>query len=319
MGNPMSITDPTGTITYEYFSSGKVKNINALGAVTSMEYDDAGNQTKLNDPNAGVTTYKCNAFGELVEQTDAKNNKYSMEYDLFGRQVKKTLINTGEETTYKYYNVPNLEFTGMGFGLLSNITGPNGITYQYKYDKYNRLTSETEVIDGQSYTEQYGYNSLGQLETSTYPSDFTVKYDYNDFGFLKKIKNNTTQQILWEATKMNARGQLTEYSLGNGLTTKNQFDDYGFPLTIKTGHEENNYTDVQNLGYTFNPQTGNLSSRTDYMINKTESFSYDGLLKARLTGWHVEDYYNFQANYASNGNIINKSDCLPVKTGRCVS
>ncbi len=308
IGKPVTITDPAGTISYSYFSSGNVKTIDALGAVTTMEYDDAGNQKLLNDPNAGTTSYKYNAFGELTKQTDANGNIYEMEYDLFGRLINKTLINTGEETVYNYNNVPNLEFPGMGFGLLNNITGPNGITYFYNYDRYNRQIRQTEVIDGQNYTEHYQYNNLGQLETVTYPSGFAIKYHYNNNGFLSKVENNTTQQTLWEATTMNARGQLTEYRLGNGLVTKNQFDVYGFPSKIQTGHAVNKYTDVQNLGYTFDAHTGNLLSRTDNKYNLTENFGYDGPLHNNLTSWHVTGYYSFYSDYALNGNITNKSD-----------
>jgi len=54
-GTVSSATDAGGTISYTYYPDGKVKNITAPGnIVTQMQYDIAGNQTKLIDPSAGT-------------------------------------------------------------------------------------------------------------------------------------------------------------------------------------------------------------------------------------------------------------------------
>ena len=57
----------------------------------------------------------------------------------------------------------------------------------------------------------------------------------------------------------------------------------------------------QNIQYSFNEQTGNLSSRSFPMTNITENFSYDNL--NRLTG-----FGSHSVTYDNNGNITSKGD-----------
>jgi len=60
---------------------------------------------------------------------------------------------------------------------------------------------------------------------------------------------------------------------------------------------------VQNLGYSFDPATGNLLSRRDNLRGLTEVFGYDNL--DRLTS--VSGPAPVTMTYASNGNIQSKT------------
>jgi YD repeat-containing protein len=188
IGLTETISDPVGTISYKYSASGNVKSINALGATTSMLYDDAGNQTSLIDPNAGITTYVYNAYGELLSQTDAKKNNTKMYYDSFGRLAIKTLTNgeTGvaETTKYTYQDEPNVG----GFGQIKNISGSNKIEYGYTYDELSRLISKTETINGEVFTSNYTFHKLfNKIATFEYPSGFKIRYNYLSNGYIDKI------------------------------------------------------------------------------------------------------------------------------------
>ena len=306
IGKLQTVTDPSGTITYNYFSSGNIESINALGSVTTMQYDDAGNQTSLDEPNIGTTVYEYNAYGELIEQTDARQNKYKMEYDVFGRLNSKTLINTDERTTYHYNDFEHPPI-GNGFGKIGSISGPNNISYNYNYDEYNRIESKTELVEGVNYTEHFSYNADGKPETYTYPSGFSVTYGYSTTGHLKTITENENNEIIWEALTTNCRGQLTDYVLGNDLVTHRGFDSFGYPESISTGN-------VQDLEYEFNPATGNLNWRKDNLINLTENFTYDDMTHSRLTNWQVEGCNNYTVSHAANGNIIKKSDVTSIES-----
>ncbi len=301
MGKTVSVTDPTGTITYTYYSNRKVKSIDALGALTTMQYDDAGNQILLDEPNAGQTQYIYNAYGELIEQTDARQNKYNMAYDNFGRLILKTLASTGEQTVYEYNNVPDAQLQGRGFGKIKNVIASNNIAYSYEYDDMNRLLSKTEMIEGQNYAEQYTYNHNGKLDTYTYPSGFSLTYDYYKAGNLMIVTENEQDNIIWRATGKNERQQLTDFNLGNGLSTHLAYNAYGFNTNIYT------HT-VQDLEYQFDSVTGNLSWRKDHSINKTETFGYDDLLHTRLISWQVAGQQAYTAAYQNNGNINTKTD-----------
>ncbi|MGC9355165.1 MAG: FG-GAP-like repeat-containing protein, partial [Mariniphaga sp.] len=100
-----------GTITYNYYPNGQVKNIqHPDGSETDMWYDDAGNQVKLSDPSAGITEYSYNAYGQLKTH---KNGK-------------------GLTTTYSYTSD----------GLLDYYDSYEGRT-DYTYDGYKQLTGIT--------------------------------------------------------------------------------------------------------------------------------------------------------------------------------
>jgi len=76
-------------------------------------------------------------------------------------------------------------------------------------------------------------------------------------GIGERKDNNA---IIWDATSMNSFNQYTKYSCGNGLITTKTFDGLGMLSGIVTDT-------IQNLGYVFNAETGNLTSRRDNRRN----------------------------------------------------
>ena len=110
-------------------------------------------------------------------------------------------------------------------------------------------------------------------------------------------------QLIWQGQAYNARGQVTNYLQGSNLQTQKYYNSYGFPTGEMTyaGSNTLNYTN-----YSFDSQKGNLTSRTDYLAGKTESFIYDNL--NRLTNENVYNGVQLTTGFALNGNITSKSD-----------
>ena len=294
------VSDPTGNINYNYDGAGRLVLVHALGAYTHIEYDPAGNQSKLTDPDAGTTTYKYNAFGELVRQTDARNIVNTWHYDGLGRITDKICNTTHELTSYHFNNTHGSN----GFGMIEYIQSDNGggTRYADTYDDIGRVITKTETVDGNQFTTTYEYGIINKkLAKLTFPSGFAVRYGYGLNGELATVTADATNKLLWEAVSENNLGQLTEYNLGNGLITEKEFDDFGYPEAIKTGN-------VQDLTYTFDQQTGNLLSRSDNRYRLTETFNYNDKLHARLTSWQVAGKPNYSVNYEDNGNIRLKTD-----------
>ncbi|PLW97122.1 MAG: hypothetical protein C0591_07485, partial [Marinilabiliales bacterium] len=300
--NIIESSDPKGTINYTYFSNGQVKSIDALGAVTTFLYDAAGNKTEMNEPNAGISTYTYNAFGELTGETDGNNNSFEMEYDNFGRiTLYENKNQQGVWTSYAYQNNPDLP----GFGKIKmndDMYVHDMVTYSYEYDELSRLAIKTETTPGGIFEFDYKYSDeLGKLEKYAYPSGFEIGYEYALNGTISKVNDLTNNNTLWEATESNARGQLTkQYTADTYLTTK-EYDEYGYLEKILTGG-------FQDLEYEFNPVTGNLNWRKDNWYNNTEYFTYESVLHEGLETWRVNDGTTYRANYATNGNIVKKSD-----------
>lgn len=301
-GLTVAVTDPTGTINYDYYSHGKPRAIKAPdGCVFSITYDDYLRQETLDDPDAGMVNYEeYTGFGELKRQVHAGRTTET-QYDVFGRPDIITYSFDGQSESIQYEYVEE----GNGLGQLESISQSNGIGYHYTYDQYGRMMNENEIIEGQTYQSGYTYDSYGNLYKLTYPSGFSVKNEY-DRGYLTKQRRGDNNAVLYELPAYNVRGQLTGFKYGNGLSTLLDYDDYGFPdmFLVQSGG-------TLNLNYNFDPGTGNLNWRNDhtYRLNLHESFSYDEYsLHNRLTGWGEDNQTQISVIYQNNGNIRCKTD-----------
>jgi hypothetical protein len=168
-----------------------------------------------------------------------------------------------------------------------------------------RISEKTETINQNIFTFGYNYNSSsGMLETYTYPSGFKLKYVYNQRGDMSSIFGffGTYWGGLWNGTQQNQRGQWTNYG-GPSLFNTNLYDDYGYPTrTVVLNLHTKAF--AQDYRYGFEPATGNLSWRTDAVRGLTESFTYDGDLHTRLTGWSINGQNLAELQYQPNGNSL---------------
>ncbi|MCK9618377.1 MAG: hypothetical protein M0R21_11155, partial [Lentimicrobiaceae bacterium] len=282
LGNVTNVNGTMGNITYLYYASGKVKQITAVDNITAMTYDVFGNQLSLTDPDAGITNYRYNGFGELVYQKDAKEQVINCTYDNAGRITSKTGDNI--DITCSYNETPGR------LGLLQS-TSRNGVTESYGYDDLCRPVSVTTSGSGKTFVTTNEYNNLGQVSYVHYPTGLSVMYEYDNTGNLQKIYNAANTTIpLWSGDARNNRNQWTNYTFGNGKTTTLNYDNnYRLQSMVTPG--------VQSLGFTFNDE-GQLTNRTEGDLS--ESFVYDDL--NRLTTATVAGCSSVSTGYFVNGN-----------------
>ncbi|MBI4648411.1 MAG: VCBS repeat-containing protein, partial [Bacteroidia bacterium] len=305
-GNVVESKHPVSTKVLTTFNgNGQPENINSVGATSSMTYYLNGLQKTLTDPNSGTSMYEYNNFGELIKQTDAKNNIQEIEIDEHGRIGYSTntdgQTNITEQTDFTYIE------SGNGLEQVKSVESPNG-KMDYTYDGFGRVTQTKETIDGHYYTTIYKYDQYGKLVKETYPGtgDFALEYSYNNNGELLSVKRADNNQTIWYCNDYNENGQPGTIFLGdNGssLTTEYEYDDFGRISYISTA---NNFE----MSYLWNDITGNLDSRTDMLSGLTESFTYDDL--DRLKTWQVSSGslpgIAYETYYYDNGNILSKTD-----------
>ena len=299
------IEDATMAINYDYDGKCRLRKTHVDASTTEIAYDAAGNQQMISDPDAGITRYFYNAFGELVNQIDAKSTVQELTYDKAGRiKTKKITLASGLYTFYNY-SYENLH-SNNGFALLRSQRVNNGNEITYQYDNLSRITQKTETINQNSFTFDYTYNpTSGMLETYTYPSGFALKYVYNNRGDQHEIRNATSNVLLWEADSENQRNQITKSTAGNGTVTDYGWSEYGFPQLNKVS---NGQTVLQHFTFDFNATTGNLNARYDKKRNLLELFDYDEQLEDRLTYWSATGGASKTITYQPNGNISSKTD-----------
>tara|TARA_R110000868_G_scaffold111773_1_gene301513 strand:+ start:10167 stop:16553 length:6387 start_codon:yes stop_codon:yes gene_type:complete len=309
IGNVVAMTDtPGGTINYTYFANGNLKTTNYGGVITSIEQDGWGRKTKLIDPSAGTYTYTYNLFGETTSET-TPNGTTTYTFDTVGKLTKKTIngTNTNSESTYVYDTATKL----LASSVFKDILEGNATTNNtFEYDSYKRLFKTIETTSYATFTKQFTFDPFGRTdkETSTAvvlangkTSAKTIKNTYKN-GSPWQILDDATSQPLWQTNTTNARGQLTTASMGNGnIALSNTYDTYGFATQIKHDRIGMSPGNVMIINTVFDPQKGNLTSRTNSLFNWNESFQYDSL--DRLTSYTNPQGLQETQTYDDRGRI----------------
>lgn len=285
VGKMKSLTDPGGTINYQYYGNGALKQTEYEGIVVSMEQDGWGRKTKTIDPSAGTFTYEYNGFGEMTLETTPKGST-SITYSDVGKVTQKAITGDNTDITWNYTYDPDSKF----LTTLNQLSTGNNATYSYTYDNYERLKSVEEINGRAQFKKEYTFDQYGRVATEEYygklfatngESSKKIKNVYNK-GELKAIKDHVTNNTLWEIDGLTARGQLTRASMGTDLVEQNQYDSYGYlqSNSVKKGQGSFQQT-LMNIETDFDIQRGNLLSRDNSMFSISETFSYDSL--ERLT------------------------------------
>jgi RHS repeat-associated protein len=318
LGQVSRVTQAAGTVDqsltgYDYDAFGSlVRTTDNAGNQTTIGYNVRGFKTSLADPDLGSSTYDYYALGELKSQTDAKSQTTSFTYDTLSRpltRIEPADSGSGTQTTTFTWGTSAASFN---LGQLQSIA-VGSYSETYSYDNRARLSSTTVVADGGTYVLSQSYKAAtGQLDTITYPtstgaSPFKVQYEYdtaNKSGLLKQVKDFNAGTVFWQAISSNALDQYPDVTLGNGLKTLTAFDSItGAINRIETGPSGGNTR--QHLQYVWD-KLGNLGSRQDVNIAKTETFTYDHLY--RMIQAQVSGNPALTVAYNAIGNITSKSD-----------
>lgn len=318
LGNIVSNTDNGGTINYQYYANGNLKESNFEGVIVAIEQDGWGRKTKLIDPSAGTYSYEYNEFGETTKEITPKGET-NFTIDDFGKVIEKTIIGTGGDptntkTTYTYDSTTKL-LTNTRY---DDFTGGFYTLYTYGYDNYKRLNFSDESGFNAYYQRATQFDSFGRPEKELYTaintadskrSDKWVKNTYKN-GHHWQILDDATNQVLWQTSKVNARGQLINANYGNNIHIHNTYDQYGYITQFR--HRKTDVVpnvEIMTLNTTFEQQRGNLISRYNSMFDYREDFTYDDL--DRLTSWtNNNELFNFTFTNTIEGFIATNSNVL---------
>ena len=283
--------DEGGEILYTYRPDGNPLTVTAPGSVvTSFSYDPYGRRLTITDPSAGVQkdTLSYNPDGSFViQQTNPKGTVVSY-FDRFGRT-----------TRIERQNAFNTDYSYDIYGRLIGVSSSNGSGRSCAYDSYGRVAQDTEIAEsGISLTRHYTYGAGDQLTAIQYQSslslDITENYTYtNGWNTSVALSNGSgVYQLLQE----NDLGAPTAIQTGGVLR------EYGFTATGLPTYRKMNGGQLQDCYYTFNPQTGNLTSRGDSLHHHSELFAYDEL--DRLVSIRIDNESDLrEVTYNTKGNI----------------
>ncbi|MFJ6673785.1 RHS repeat-associated core domain-containing protein [Actinosynnema sp. NPDC091369] len=150
--------------TYTYSSLGLVRTRkDGKGSITSYEYDQDGNLTKIVPPApAGATAYTYDSLSRVTSVTDGNGVRVDYGYDRLDR-----VVSVRHGATVVQANTFDAN------GNLTQTQAP-GVTRTLEYDPRNQLTKVTRGTEVVGYT----YDKVGNLKTLTTPTG-TATYGYD--------------------------------------------------------------------------------------------------------------------------------------------
>ncbi len=286
-GRVTMIQDAGGTICNMFRVDGKPYKVSLNDdVITSFHYDVFGRRTGIDDPSAGTQTDTVifNPDGSSVATHMNPNGSIITYKDRLGRTTK--IDRPGEYTTDYSYD---------SNGLLVSEISSNGTSKIYQYDAYDRVVSVTETVpDGKWLRKSYTYLSGSNVSSITYEThDGVIATEYFEYSNGTNVKVELETTDVFHLTSENEFGQPTCVITGD-ITLTYSYDSYGHPVRRTMGT-------VMDCSYSFDPQRGNLLSRTDNLHLQSESFGYDDL--NRLTSIDTR-----AISYTGNGNITRIDD-----------
>jgi RHS repeat-associated protein len=181
-----------------------IQQVDALGGIITMEYDDENNVIKTTDANNLVTKFSYDISGNLTSRSETYcgcagivPGTTTYTYNAFGQPIS-VILPTGASIYQDFDNNGNL---------ITLRDGKGGIILSYTYDSKGNVLSETS----EGSTSTYKYDKFGNvIET------------IDDDGKVTKAEYNANNRLI----KMNDRdGNISTYSYDS--KGRKLRDDYG--------------------------------------------------------------------------------------------
>ncbi|HEY7554703.1 MAG TPA: DUF6531 domain-containing protein [Candidatus Binatia bacterium] len=229
----LTVTDARGItyLTNEYDAEGRVvRQTQADGGVWTFEYTGNASfisQTTVTDPRGQVTTYRLNAAGYQVSETDALGRTTILERQAGTNLVSSVTDVLKRSTRFEYDSAGNVTrmtdpannvryFTyNPTYNRVTVVTDPLGQVTRFEHDGLGNLTATFDPLGNRT---TIAYNRFGQPASVTDPLGNVSTFAYDNVGNLTAISDplgNNAQRTYDAVSRLtsqtNPRGKKTSF------------------------------------------------------------------------------------------------------------
>ena len=219
-GQPLSSVDANGLVTaFTYDQRRRLKTRDVGGEITSYDYDDAGQLTKVTLPDTSFLSYSYDGAHRLTGMQDNLGNRSAYTLDAMGNRTQEQVFDPGNtlaQTRSRVYSSLNRLFQELG--ALNQTT-------EYGYDNQGNVTS---VKDPNNHTTANQYDALNRLKQVTQPGTVITQYAYNGLDALTQVID---PRGLATGYTVDGLGNLALQSSPDTGNTSKTYDDAGNLLT----------------------------------------------------------------------------------------
>jgi len=334
-----SVSSPSGesmTISNQLGLMGQlIQMSDSVGLIASYQYDLLGRRIEIKHREGNSRRLWYNAKGEVIRTLDSNGNDVSVQYDPSGK-ISVLTDPSGSQEVYLY------EGQDPGsLGRLSHVQYPGG-SQSFLYNQLGQTTRETWRYDGdgQDYSTEFEYNSLGKINGVTYPDGIRVGYSYYKNGMINGVEG-VIENIEYDARNLpikidyaNGVEGIIQYTPGPGLVKEHRVSGpagqvlqelhYGYDLAnhmiaaensapgsqFKTKYDFDAFSqlskmqeDVSGDSYEHNYEYS-LPGRLSFLGDTGLTFSSEvNESPDKITGITDAQGLGFPTNYDMNGNL----------------
>jgi YD repeat-containing protein len=313
-GQPLTIIDVNGlTTTLAYDERLRLTSRSVGSEVTSYDYDDAGQLTRVTLPDGSYLNYAYDNAHRLDGISDSLGNSITYTLDAMGNRTLEAVrdpASTLAQTRSRVYSSLNRLFQELGAtsqtteytydnqGNVLTVRDPLNKVTTNQYDALNRLKQVTDPGTG---VTQYGYDGIDQLVSVSDPRSLVTTYAVNGLGNLTTQVSPDTGST---GNTYNAAGNLLTQTDAKGQVTTYVYDLLN-RVTQITFHDGSKQVYVYDQGTN---GVGRLSSITERdpsnaMTHQT-GYTYDAHGRVTLVSVaHAGVTYNTAYGYDSAGRL----------------
>lgn len=253
-----------------------------------FNYDSLSRMVQAVSPEAGATTFRHDANGNITLRTDARGVGTYMTYDALNRIVSE-VSSAASATAYSaspkvFYSYDDSEVP-FAKGRLTRVYSDASDLRSLAFDPLGRQLETEQTTDGVGYRISYAYNLAGELVKVTYPSGRVIKTHRGAGGRIAKIeghrRRSTGMYVFASDFTYLPSGAVSGIRLGNGLREKNIFNPAMNLERVSLGRvpERGDVMDLK-LSYALGADNGNVTAENLAYGSSgafEQRFSYDEL------------------------------------------